>query len=457
MTISLYNSLSRQKENLIPIRSDHVGMYVCGPTVYDRAHIGNARPAVVFDTLYRLLQSEYQQVTYVRNITDIEDKIIDRARERNISITELTRQTEQDYVEDMAYLGNLEPSLTPRATEYIPQMITMITRLLDQEYAYMSQDHVLFDVTKMENYGALSGRKLEDMQAGARVEVADYKKSPFDFVLWKPSDVTQPGWDSPWGWGRPGWHIECSAMAGDLLGPVFDIHGGGIDLMFPHHENEIAQSCCAHESDRMANIWMHNGFLMVEGEKMSKSLGNFITVADLRTQYSGEVIRWVLLSSHYRQPIDFTQAALQNAAKTLTRFYTALQNVAAIEVAKTADVQAVRQALSDDLNVPLALSHLHEHVSRLNKATTDLEKSQAKADLIKSAAFLGFLQQQPEQFLKRDPAGGITEQQIEKYIIERQTARQSRDFAEADRIRDLLLTEKIQLLDGPDGTQWQRL
>lgn len=457
MSITLYNSLSRQKEDLTPIHPDQVGMYVCGPTVYDRAHIGNARPVIVFDILYRMLQSEFSKVTYVRNITDIDDKIIDRAAEIGQSISELTEVTERDYVADMAYLGNLNPTFMPRATEHIPEMIAMIEKLIAKGYAYQANDHVLFEVSKMANYGALSGRKLEDMQAGARVEVADYKRNPFDFVLWKPSDDQQPGWESPWGRGRPGWHIECSAMSEKILGKTFDIHGGGIDLVFPHHENEIAQSCCAHDSDKMANIWMHNGFLMVEGEKMSKSLGNFITVADLQKDHPGEAIRWVLMSTHYRQPIDFTKAGLAEATKILSRFYTGLKAVDYLTELPAPQIEDVKQALRDDLNVPLAISCLHEQLGRLNKAQTDIDKAQAKSDLVASGALLGILQDQPDQFLQRSSEGGLSTADIEAYIQARQAARQAKNYAESDRIRDELLTHNIQLLDGPNGTSWQKI
>ncbi|MEM7525557.1 MAG: cysteine--tRNA ligase, partial [Pseudomonadota bacterium] len=320
--ITLHNSATRRKEAFAPIDSDNVRLYVCGPTVYDRAHVGNARPVVVFDVLYRLLRHVYGEdhVTYVRNITDIEDKIMERAAARGITIDELTGETASWFVDDMAALGALPPSVEPRATAFVPQMVEMIGTLVAKGFAYEAEGHVLFEVSKYKEYGALSGRSVDDMIAGARVEVAPYKRDPMDFVLWKPSDADQPGWDSPWGKGRPGWHIECSAMASELLGDTFDIHGGGSDLMFPHHENEIAQSRCAHPSGGFAQVWMHNGMINVDGRKMSKSLGNFLTVADLRNQAPGEVLRLALLSTHYRGTLDWTAQKIDEAKAALSRW-----------------------------------------------------------------------------------------------------------------------------------------
>ncbi|MEL7100463.1 MAG: cysteine--tRNA ligase [Pseudomonadota bacterium] len=354
MDIQLYNTATRRKEAFAPIDPGHVRMYVCGPTVYDRAHIGNARPVIVFDMLFRLLRHVYPQVTYVRNFTDVDDKINARAAESGRAIGEITAETTQWFLDDMAALRALEPTHMPRATQYIPQMVAMIGDLIDKGHAYAAEGHVLFRVRSYEAYGALSGRSVDDMIAGARVEVAPYKEDPMDFVLWKPSSDDLPGWDSPWGRGRPGWHIECSAMAADLLGPEFDIHGGGNDLTFPHHENEIAQSCCAGHG--FAQVWMHNEMLQVEGKKMSKSLGNFFTVRDLLDQgVPGEVIRFVFLSTHYRKPMDWTEAKRQEAEKTLRKWYAqAIQAVGQGE-----PYIGVINAIADDLNTAGAIAELH--------------------------------------------------------------------------------------------------
>ncbi|MEQ8899905.1 MAG: cysteine--tRNA ligase [Roseovarius sp.] len=359
-TIKLHNTRTRKKEVFAPLDPENVRMYVCGPTVYDRAHLGNARPVVVFDVLYRLLRHVYgaEHVTYVRNFTDVDDKINARAAESGRAIGEITAETTQWFLDDMAELGALEPNHMPRATQYIPQMVTMIEDLIAKGHAYEAEDHVLFAVDSWrEGYGKLSGRSVDDMIAGARVEVAPYKRNPMDFVLWKPSDQGQPGWESPWGRGRPGWHIECSAMAYELLGESFDIHGGGNDLMFPHHENEIAQSCCAHPQGEFARYWMHNEMLQVEGKKMSKSLGNFFTVRDLLDQgIPGEVIRFVFLSTHYRKPMDWTAEKAREAEDTLSRWYVLTDGVE-----PEADTLFwVSDALADDLNTPLAISIMHE-------------------------------------------------------------------------------------------------
>ena len=376
MTLSLYNTLAREKQVFEPIDANSVGMYVCGPTVYDYAHIGNARPAVVFDVLFRLLRRRYgpEHVTYVRNITDVDDKIINAHKETGEPIDEITARTARAYRDDMHALGCLDPDIEPRATRHIDEMVAMIGTLVDGGHAYAADGHVLFDVPSMPEYGALSRRNIDEMIAGARVEVAPYKRNPQDFVLWKPSVGDEPGWDSPWGRGRPGWHIECSAMSGRYLGETFDIHGGGQDLIFPHHENEIAQSRCAHGGLPFVRYWVHNGYLMTEGEKMSKSLGNFYTVHDLLKEYPGEAIRLVLLQTHYRQPLDFTKDGIAQARHTLDRFYSALR--ANAEVAADVDVEAdgletmaaVEQALADDINTPAALAHLHDALGALNKA-----------------------------------------------------------------------------------------
>lgn len=355
MDIHLYNTATRRKESFVPLDPENVRMYVCGPTVYDRAHLGNARPVLVFDILYRLLKTQYPHVTYVRNFTDVDDKINARAAESGRSIGEITAETSQWFLDDMGAIGALEPDHMPRATAYIAEMVEMIAGLIEGGFAYAKEGHVLFRVREYARYGALSGRSVDDMIAGARVEVAPYKEDPMDFVLWKPSDDQTPGWDSPWGRGRPGWHIECSAMAKALLGDRFDIHGGGNDLMFPHHENEIAQSCCANGTEQMANLWMHNEMLQVEGKKMSKSLGNFFTVRDLLEQgVPGEVIRFVMLSTHYRKPMDWTEKKRAEAEATLRKWYGQLDGL------EGQTPEAVLQALADDLNTPGVIGELHK-------------------------------------------------------------------------------------------------
>ncbi len=455
--LQVYNTGSRRKEEFRPIDRQHVRMYVCGPTVYDFAHIGNARPVVVFDVLYRLLKRLYPQVTYVRNITDVDDKINARAAATGENIRTLTERTAQQFHEDVEALGALPPDVEPRATDHIAEMIEMISALLDKGYAYHEDGHVLFHVPSMPDYGKLSGHSRDELIAGARVEVAPYKKDPADFVLWKPSVPPQPGWDSPWGRGRPGWHIECSAMSRKYLGDSFDIHGGGRDLIFPHHENEIAQSCCAHPGSQFAKYWMHNGYLMAEGEKMSKSLGNFYTINELLQEFPGEAIRLVLLQTHYRQPLDFTKDSLRQAKHVLDRFYGALRQVADVAPAKVvaADVLA---ALEDDLNTPLALSALHAALTELNKAETPEEKARLKSMLLDGGAVMGLFQQDPEAWFRWHPASGegLTDAEIEALIERRADARKGKDFAEADRVRDELAAKGVILEDKPDGTIWRR-
>ncbi len=462
MTLYLYNTLKRQKQSFEPIDPGNVRMYVCGPTVYDYAHIGNARPAVVFDVLNRLLLHRFgaDHVTYVRNITDVDDKIINAHRETGEPIESITERTAQAYWDDMHALGCLDPDVEPRATRHIGEMTAMIGDLIEQGHAYAAEGHVLFDVPSMPEYGALSQRKLEDLIAGARVEVAPYKRDPRDFVLWKPSADGEPGWDSPWGRGRPGWHIECSAMSGKYLGETFDIHGGGQDLIFPHHENEIAQSTCAHGGRPFAHYWMHNGYLMTEGEKMSKSLGNFYTVHDLLKEFPGEAIRLVLLQTHYRQPIDFTKDGVAQARQTLDRIYGALRSVADI-AAKADDRQpaaGVVDALSDDLNTPSVLAQVFELVADLNKAGDEGEKKAIKGQLLAAGDLLGLVQQDPEAWFRWQPPDteSVTEDEIESLIAERLAARKNRDFAAADAIRDGLAAQGIFLEDGTEGTIWRR-
>ncbi len=456
--LQIYNTASRRKEEFRPIDKRHVRMYVCGPTVYDFAHIGNARPVVVFDVVYRLLKRLYPKVTYVRNITDVDDKINARAKETGEDIRTLTERTAQQFHEDIAALGALPPDVEPRATEHIAEMIAIISELLDKGYAYHEDGHVLFHVPSMPSYGALSGHSREELIAGARVEVAPYKRDPADFVLWKPSETTLPGWDSPWGRGRPGWHIECSAMSMKYLGDSFDIHGGGRDLIFPHHENEIAQSRCAHPGSQFAKYWMHNGYLMAEGEKMSKSLGNFYTIRELLDEFPGEAIRLALLQTHYRQPLDFTKDNLRQAKQTLDRFYTALRAVAEVEPAD-AVAEDVIKALEDDINTPLALAALHATLSDLNKAETEAEKARFKGVVLDGGSLLGLFQQDPEAWLRgrADGGAGLGDAEIEGLIARRAEARKARDFAEADRIRATLAENRVILEDKPDGTTlWRR-
>ncbi len=444
--LRIYNTLTRSRETFRPIDPSNVRMYVCGPTVYDFAHIGNARPLIVFDVLYRLLRHLYgaDRVTYVRNITDVDDKINARAAERGISIRELTEETNKVFQEDVRALGCLEPSVQPRATEHIAQMIDIIERLIATNHAYVADGHVLFDVPSMTDYGRLSRRALDDMIAGARVEVAPYKKGDMDFVLWKPSTDNEPGWESPWGRGRPGWHIECSAMSWKHLGEVFDIHGGGIDLVFPHHENEIAQTRCAFGHAAMANYWMHNGFLQVEGEKMSKSLGNFVTIYELLhtekfggRRWSGEVLRLAMLRTHYRQPIDWTVKALEEAEANLRRWS---EVIAAGEA--TGDSGTVKQdfllALADDLNTPLALSLLHaiHDPVQLDKALQIVG--------VDARGYDAWLAREKRQIVDADAIGAL--------INARLAARAARNWSESDRIRDELAAMGVALKDNKDGT-----
>jgi cysteinyl-tRNA synthetase len=431
-------------------------MYVCGPTVYDFAHIGNARPVIVFDVLFRLLRHRYgaDHVTYVRNITDVDDKINARAAEEypgrplNEAIAEVTAKTTAQFHEDIAALGVLEPTIEPRCTGHIAEMIAMIDTLESKGYAYEAEGHVLLDTTEVPDYGQLSGRSLDEMIAGARVEVAPYKRNPADSVLWKPSTDEQPGWDSPWGRGRPGWHIECSAMAAKHLGEVFDIHGGGIDLQFPHHENELAQSRAVHNTDRMANIWMHNGFLQVEGEKMSKSLGNFVTIHDALETAPGEALRLAMLATHYRQPINWTAKGVSDAGRTLDQWYELAGDAEPGEID-----EAVEAALSDDLNTPRAIAALHE--LRARAASGD---QVAARSLKASAGLLGLLSSNNTSWQQQRQSNvAVDEAEIEAAIAERLAARAAKDFATSDRIRDELAAKGIQLKDGKDSETGQAI
>ena len=424
--IYLHNSMTRKKERFVPIDPKDVRMYLCGPTVYDRAHLGNARNVIMFDVLFRLLRHIYGEkaVNYVRNFTDVDDKINDRARQSGRSIAEITQETSQWYLEDMGALGNLEPTHMPRATQYITQMVSMIENLIERGHAYDAEGHVLFSVKSYEKYGALSGRSVEDMIAGARVEVAPYKRDPMDFVLWKPSEDETPGWESPWGRGRPGWHIECSAMAKDLLGESFDIHGGGNDLLFPHHENEIAQSHCAHPEAHFARYWLHNEMLQVEGKKMSKSLGNFFTVRDLLDEgYAGEVIRFVFLSTHYGKPMDWTETKARDAENTLRKWRKLCDGVRPSQVS-----QLALESIADDLNTAGAIAELHALASR------------GEADKLKATAgVLGLLEDHMGAWATSVDLS-LWETKLTKA---REKAMESKDFAQVDRLKSRLIAAGI--------------
>lgn len=452
MSLTVYNTLAREKQVFKPIDPKNVRMYVCGPTVYDFAHIGNGRPVIVFDVLFRLLRHIYGEahVTYVRNITDVEDKIIARAAERGVSIRDLTEGTAKIYQEDAISLGSLPPSREPRVTETMDEIIDMIRRLIAAKHAYEAEGHVLFDVASDPDYGRLSRRALDEMIAGARVEVAPYKKSPMDFVLWKPSDHTMPGWESPWGKGRPGWHIECSAMGEKHLGETFDIHAGGIDLMFPHHENEVAQSAGAHHGKPIANYWLHNGFLQVEGEKMSKSLGNFITIRELLAekkfgdqQWHGRVLRFAMLQTHYRQPIDWTLDRLVSARTTLMDWARLIHDVPASDEVHPDFVAA----LSDDLNTPAAMTVLHSLAGNARNNAAD------RALLKGALSFAGLYGGERDQDFvigQQIDAGAV-----EDLIAKRNAARKAKNFAEADRLRGELSAMGVAIEDGPKGTTWK--
>lgn len=455
--LRLTNTLTREKEIFEPRDPERITLYVCGPTVYNLAHIGNARPVVVFDMLYRVLRALYPRVIYARNITDIDDKIIAAARERKEGIEAVTQEFTEKYREDMAKLNTLPPDLEPRATDNIDPMQGLITQLIERGHAYAADGHVLFDVTSMSSYGALSGRNLDDMLAGARVEVASYKRSPGDFVLWKPSSQDEPGWQSPWGWGRPGWHLECSAMIRAHLGDAIDIHGGGRDLIFPHHENERAQSCCGYGGD-FVRYWLHNAYVDMDGEKMSKSLGNVRTVRELLGLYSGEVLRFALLSTHYRSPLNFSGELLDNAKTALNSFYQALRNSADIEAEHIRpEDTAAFTALLDDLNTPKAIAALHSSCKALNKADAKMAAT-FKGELLAMGRMMGLLGNDPEQwFTDSASSSGPTAEDIEHRLAARLEARARKDFAAADAVRDELQAQGIELEDGPEGTTWRRL
>jgi cysteinyl-tRNA synthetase len=442
MELTLLNTRTRGKEIFRPIDPANVRVYLCGPTVYDRAHIGNARNVVMFDILVRLLRKLYPRVTYVRNITDIDDKINARAKERGVSIETVTEGPIRYYHEDMGALYALPPDIEPRATDHLNEIIDIIQRLIANGHAYVAEGHVMFAVASDADYGKFSGRSLEDLIAGARVEVAPYKRDPGDFVLWKPSSDDLPGWDSPWGRGRPGWHIECSAMSWKHLGENFDIHGGGDDLIFPHHENEIAQSCCAFPGSTFANVWVHNRMLLVNGEKMSKSLGNFLFLHDVLSLAPGEAVRFLLMRSHYRSTLDFSEAGLLEARKELDRFYRAIGKnpgiVAAAEVP-----ESVLSPLCDDLNTPGAIAALHALAD-----AAMAEDKDAAAGLLAAGQVLGLFNVSPDEWF----GAGIDQSAIDALVTQRVAARKNKDFAESDRLRGEIAKHGVIIEDGPGGT-----
>lgn len=452
MEIKFYNTATRQKEVFDPLDATNVRFYACGPTVYDFAHIGNGRSFMTFDQIYRLLRHVYgaDQVTYVRNITDIDDKVMDRAKERGITIDELTEAPIRAFEEDMAALGLLPPDHQPRATAYVAQMIAMIEDLIGKGHAYVEQGHVLFEVKSMADYGKFANRSTDELLAGARVEVAPYKRDAMDFVLWKPSEEDQPGWESPWGIGRPGWHLECSVMSEQLLGETFDIHAGGVDLIFPHHQNEIAQSVCAHDQKPMANYWVHGGFLQVEGEKMSKSLGNFYTVHDLIDNWPGEALRLHMLMTHYRQSMNFSLDGVREAKAILDRWYRLTADIGAVS---EADLPAsVVEALADDLNSPKALAEMHRIAGEIAKSD---EASSLKSQLKAAGQFFALLQMTSEDWANwRPQSAEIDEARIEALVAERNAARADKDWARADQVRNELGKMGIAIKDGPEGTTW---
>ena len=458
MKIKIYNTLSRKKEEFIPGDPDRVTMYVCGPTVYSHPHIGNARPAVVFDTFFRLLQHEFSNVVYTRNITDVDDKINASALKENTSIDTISKRFTEIYHQDMGELGVRPPTVEPRVTENMQQIIDMIQRLIKSGNAYEAEGHVLFNVPSYKEYGKLSGRNQKEMLAGARVEVAPFKKDPSDFVLWKPSSKGQPSWDSPWGGGRPGWHIECSAMIEKHLGETIDIHGGGQDLVFPHHENERAQTTCVHGGKLFSRYWMHNGFVNVEQEKMSKSIGNVLLVKDLLEQAPGEAIRVTLLSTHYRSPLDWTDDALKQSSRNLDKLYGALQTLQDIEVEVSAEDVPTEflQSLKDDLNTPAAFVELHKLAKQANSEKNPVLRENIKKRIMAAGNMLGILQQKPNEWFRG--INNLDESEIQKLLDLRAQAKKDKNFELADEIRNKLTAMKIQIQDHPDGaSSWRKL
>ena len=458
MTLRLFNTLTRAKEPFSPASPDHVTMYVCGPTVYNFAHIGNARPAVVFDVLYRLLKRRFGGVVYARNFTDVDDKINAAAKEVGQPIATVTEHYIEAYHTDMAALGVLTPDLEPRVTEHIPEIIGMAEQLIARGHAYAVEGHVLFHVPSYSAYGALSGRNRDEMIAGARVEVAPYKRDPTDFVLWKPSTLDLPGWESPWGRGRPGWHIECSAMIERRLGATIDIHGGGQDLIFPHHENEIAQGTCAHDGELYCRHWVHNGFVTVEGRKMSKSLGNVLLVRDLLGEAPGEAIRFALLGAHYRQPLDWSADGLAQAKRSLDRLYATLRNLGdAPDVACPPGLlDEFEAALEDDLNFPGAIAELFRIAKAARQATTAADRAACKAALRTAGGLLGLLQEEPAAWFGQAAGEDEGTARVQRLVEARSAARSARDYATADRIRAELASLGVTVEDRADGSAWRR-
>jgi len=455
--MKIFNTHSGKKEDFIPINPEHIKIYACGPTVYNYAHIGNARMAVVFDTLVRVLRDVYPKVTYVSNITDIDDKIIDAANELKVPIEEITNKYTNIYNEDMSKLLVMAPDIQPKATEYIPEMIALISDLIDKNHAYEKEGHVLFHVPSYENYGSLSKRNREEQIAGSRVEIAPFKKDPADFVLWKPSNDKQPGWDSPWGYGRPGWHTECSAMSEKTLGLPFDIHGGGRDLTFPHHENEIAQSCCSsadiNNPNSYVNYWMHNGFVTVNGEKMSKSLGNISLVKDLTDSNHGEVVRLALLSSHYRQALDWNEKVIHQSKRLLDKLYNLLNEIKEIEPSKDFSLSdSFISPLLDDLNTPGLIANLNKMIKDFYSISEN-ELPVFKTNLIRATNLIGVCQSSYKDWLSIKNEN-IDEEKINILIAERLEAKKIKDFERADQIRQELLDMNIEIKDNQQGTDW---
>ena len=454
----LHDTHAREKRVFVPADPDRVTMYVCGPTVYGPAHIGNFRPAVVFDTLFRTLRAIYgpEHVVYARNITDVDDKINAAAAEEGVGIEVITERFAKVYREDSAALNILAPSLEPAATAHMVEMIAMIARLVEAGFAYEAEGHVLFSVEAYEHYGALSRRSQDDMIAGARVEVAPYKKNPADFVLWKPSKPGEPAWESPFGAGRPGWHLECSAMIERNLGETIDIHGGGQDLIFPHHENEIAQSACAHDGAPLARYWLHNGFLSMDQEKMSKSLGNIVKPRELlQAGVKGEVIRYALLTAHYRAPLDWNDALIEQSRKSLDRLYGVLRRTGDAEPRDVAPPASVLDALKDDLNTPKALAALFELAGRINKAEDAAALAQARAELVAGAQLTGLLQADPDAWFGLDAIPPAERAEIDRLVAERAEARAAKDFARADQLREAIAEKGVTVEDGPEGSTWR--
>ena len=452
MEIHLYNSKSKKKELFKPIDKDRVSMYVCGPTVYSAHHIGNARPAVIFDILAKLLRLNYKQVVYARNITDIDDKIINAANEQNLEISEIAKRSTDQYHLDMATLNVSEPDKEPFATKHIPEMLDFIQDLLDKENAYLSEDHVLFDITSYDNYGELSGRDPNDMIAGSRVKVQSYKKNPLDFVLWKPSKDGEIGWKSPWGRGRPGWHLECSTMILKIFGETIDIHGGGEDLRFPHHENESAQSYCKNDGKTLANFWLHNGMVQMENSKMSKSLDNILLIKDLIKENPGEAIRFSLISAHYRQPLKWSDKLVKQSKKTLENMYSFLEDFEENNLLDCDPDEDFIKALSDDLNTPKAISILHALFKKLRKEPKNIE---LRSKFIKSANILGLLQSNAKEW-DCNKANDFDEQIVIELIEKRNVARENKNFEASDKIRKELLDMGIILEDNENETTWKK-